>query len=113
MFVNQLSKCTIFLLFSGFLLLPHSTFASQKADLAITQIAILPGTPLQNGGEAMIRVTVENIGNVAPSKNSSLNAGIWSVSQNGTRVNGTNIPMLFSSYSLNIPKLDPGKKLDL
>ena len=111
MFVNKLSKCTIFLLFSGFLLLPHSTFASQKADLAITQIAILPGTPLQNGGEAMIRVTVENIGNVAPSKNSSLNAGIWSVSQNGTRVNGTNIPMLFSSYSLNIPKLDPGKKI--
>lgn len=113
MLKNQLLKGIVPLLSACFFLFPHSISATEKADLKIIRIDILPGTPLVNGGEAMIRMTVKNIGGQRPSKKSSLNAGLWSVNQNGARVNGTNIPMLFSSYSLNIPRLAPNERIRL
>jgi len=110
---NQFLKGIVPLLSACFFLFPHSISATDKADLKIIRIDILPGNPLVNGGEAMIRMTVKNTGGQRPSKKSSLNAGLWSVNQNGTRINGTRIPMLFSSYSLNIPKLEPNEQIRL
>ena len=108
---NQFLKEIIPLLSACFFLFPHSI--SARADLKIIRIDILPANPSVNGGEAMIRMTVKNTGTQTPSRKSSLNAGIWSVNQDGARVNGTSVPMLFSSYSLNIPRLAPNEKIRL
>ncbi len=108
---NQFLKGIVSLLSTCFFLFPHSI--SAKADLIITKIIILPIYPSVSGGETKIRITVKNRGDKTPSKPSSLNGGIWSVSQNGAKINGTNVPYLFSSYSLNIPRLAPNKTIKL
>lgn len=110
---NRLIKCVIPLLTSCLFLFPHSISAAQKADLRVTKIEIIPGNPQANGPEAKIRMTVKNVGDLTPSKRSSLNGGIWSVDQSGNRRSGTNVPMLFSSYSMNIPRLAPSQHIQL
>lgn len=109
--IERLIPLILGILFSGIL---PSAYAARPADLVVTRVSITPSQPEMNNDLARISVTVKNIGDIKPSRKTSLSMSVWSVNTNGQRVTGrTSLPNLIPWYTNNIPRLDRGEKITL
>ena len=81
-----------------------------KPDLKVIALNVNPKTPSVGGGTITIEVTVKNQGNAATSAACSLTMSVFSVDENGYRIQGNSLMAAIPGYTNNIPILGPGQK---
>ena len=81
-----------------------------KPDLKVIALNVNPKTPSVGGGTITIQVTVKNQGNAATSAACSLTMSVFSVDENGYRIQGNSLMAAIPGYTNNIPILGPGQK---